>query len=174
MADTQRDLAALQALLADNITKDISPQDMRDVLVSTLGCYGGLHMAAAPGAQVIGVTPLKVTGWDTVVINDGIVVGNLTDDDIDVSVAGVYLAVFTISWSGSANVTWNVDFYVDDVFHRAGAVRKLGADGDVGDAMGVIPISLTAGQVLSIYATADGAAKNFTPATGTFCAIRLA
>lgn len=34
MADTRRTIAELLALLADNTTGDISPQDMRDVLVS--------------------------------------------------------------------------------------------------------------------------------------------
>jgi hypothetical protein len=36
MADTQRTRAALQALLADNVTGQISPQDLRDFLVSIM------------------------------------------------------------------------------------------------------------------------------------------
>src|SRR3990167_284713 len=36
MADTIRQLAALQALLADNTSGAISPQDLRDFLVSAL------------------------------------------------------------------------------------------------------------------------------------------
>lgn len=36
MPDTKRSLSALQALLADNTAGDISAQDMRDVLVSTM------------------------------------------------------------------------------------------------------------------------------------------
>lgn len=39
MADTKRVLSALQALLADNITNDISPQDVRDLLVSVMNNY---------------------------------------------------------------------------------------------------------------------------------------
>ena len=34
MVDTARTLAALQTLLADNTAGDISPQDVRDMLVS--------------------------------------------------------------------------------------------------------------------------------------------
>lgn len=37
MADTVRTLAALQTLLADNTTRAISEQDIRDALYSTLG-----------------------------------------------------------------------------------------------------------------------------------------
>ncbi len=37
MADTVRSLTALQALLADNTARAISPQDIRDALYSVLG-----------------------------------------------------------------------------------------------------------------------------------------
>ena len=36
MVDTARSLAALQVLLADNTSEDISPQDVRDMLVSVI------------------------------------------------------------------------------------------------------------------------------------------
>ncbi len=40
MTDTIRGLTALQTLLADNNTGNISPQDVRDLLVSSLGGFG--------------------------------------------------------------------------------------------------------------------------------------
>ncbi len=41
MPDTVRTLSALQALLADNVTRAISPQDLRDAVISAVGfCYG--------------------------------------------------------------------------------------------------------------------------------------
>lgn len=42
MVDTKRTLAALQTLLADNTTGDISPQDVRDMLVSLWGSTSAL------------------------------------------------------------------------------------------------------------------------------------
>ena len=54
MADTIRTLADLQTLLADNTAGDISPQDVRDFLVSVHG--GGL----TPNAQT--VTTTDITG----------------------------------------------------------------------------------------------------------------
>ena len=39
MADTIRAISSLQALLADNTTGDISPQDLRDMLVSLGNMY---------------------------------------------------------------------------------------------------------------------------------------
>ena len=43
MADTIRTIAQLQALLADNTTGDISPQDLRDMLVSLANAYQKLN-----------------------------------------------------------------------------------------------------------------------------------
>jgi len=41
MADTVRTLSALQGLLADNTNRAISPQDLRDAVISGIGfCYG--------------------------------------------------------------------------------------------------------------------------------------
>jgi len=54
MADTVRTLAALQSLLADNETGDISPQDLRDMLVSILGAYGGFYIHASSTGHTLG------------------------------------------------------------------------------------------------------------------------
>src|SRR3990167_4158884 len=63
MADTARTLAALQALLADNTTGDISPQDVRDLLVSlfpqtTVGDLPGIDVAG-----IIGRLPATTDGF---------------------------------------------------------------------------------------------------------------
>jgi len=52
MADTQRSLAALLVLLADNATGDISPQDVRDMLVSLQPRGGDIAVLAADRAAV--------------------------------------------------------------------------------------------------------------------------
>ncbi len=43
MADTIRTISALQTILADNATGDISPQDVRDMLVSLANAYQQLY-----------------------------------------------------------------------------------------------------------------------------------
>jgi len=45
VAETQRTYAELLALLADNTSADISPQDVRDVLYSQLAPYGTLSIS---------------------------------------------------------------------------------------------------------------------------------
>ncbi len=53
MADTARTLAALQTLLANNTSGDITPQKVRDFLVSVFGLttVGDLLGIAADGVQ---------------------------------------------------------------------------------------------------------------------------
>ena len=74
MSDTQRTIQALQAILADNTTGDISPQDVRDFLVSVSPSRGGytLDPGETPGETVIAETGqwVKIAG-DTLE-NDGI------------------------------------------------------------------------------------------------------
>lgn len=72
MVDTVRTYAALQALLADNTTGDISPQDVRDVLLSSLTLFPD-HPATLNAADVYwsgsdaaAMTTVTVTGAQTI------------------------------------------------------------------------------------------------------------
>jgi len=63
VADTERTLTALLALLADNTTGDISPQDLRDYVVSTLTAHGKLsRLVAAPTTIATPGTYVKAAG----------------------------------------------------------------------------------------------------------------
>lgn len=75
MVDTVRTLSALQSILADNVVGDISPQDIRDLLVTCLGGFGAYDdlatktirinlTAATRGAYVCdGAGPQGETGF---------------------------------------------------------------------------------------------------------------
>lgn len=52
MADTQRTLATLQGLLADNTSNDISEQDLRDFAVSAAPNYGHLYVTSSAATTV--------------------------------------------------------------------------------------------------------------------------
>lgn len=56
MADTQRTIAALTALLADNGAGDISEQDLRDLFVTVVPNFGGV-CTTGPGANTTIGTP---------------------------------------------------------------------------------------------------------------------
>ncbi len=52
MADTQRSVAAIEALLADNTSGNISPQDLRDGFASWRNGHGQIFVAAADAAAI--------------------------------------------------------------------------------------------------------------------------
>jgi hypothetical protein len=67
MADTARTLAELQVLLADNTIGAISPQDIRDMLVSLVSIHGEITLnapATTPIASVNVWYPVSGTFWD--------------------------------------------------------------------------------------------------------------
>lgn len=96
MADTVRTLAALQALLADNTTQNISPQDVRDMLVSILGVYGGLKTTAGSTPLAPGPTPVILAPWSGTLVNDDITV-NGTTGVITLTTAGDYMVLWNVS-----------------------------------------------------------------------------
>jgi len=53
VADTQRTIAAVMALLADNTTADISPQDLRDAIESLRPRFGRIYVLPAGSAAVV-------------------------------------------------------------------------------------------------------------------------
>ena len=66
MADTRQSLTQLQALLADNTTGDISPQDVRDMLISLAPPYGGVSLSGNAAATTISVAgTFVVTNWNS-------------------------------------------------------------------------------------------------------------
>lgn len=63
MADTNRSLSALQALLADNNAGDISPQDVRDFLFSMKRPMGSYYITSASQTSISSQsTPVKAAG----------------------------------------------------------------------------------------------------------------
>ena len=66
MADVQRLQAAIIALYANNTSGDISPQDLRDLVVSIIPGWGGLYIST-PVQTVIasGGTAVKMLGTTT-------------------------------------------------------------------------------------------------------------
>ncbi len=118
MADTARDKAALLALLADNTSGDISPQDMRDVLVSILG-YAETTSVATSTHDVVDADHIihvayTTTGVVTVrVMSDQVVKGraftikdaggNASANNISVTSEGAE------TFDGAASVTMSTD-----------------------------------------------------------------
>lgn len=175
MADTIRTLTALLALLADNTTGDISPQDIRDMLVSVHGVYGGIYIADGSTAQTgIDTTPTKMTGWTTNAISAG-TTPDQANNEIVVGTDGVYVVFMTMSFSGSVNTTFEGHLRINDDESYAGLHRKLSAGGDVGSAPLIGLVLLSEDDELSIYIESDaGGGASMTPVDAQFIVFRVA
>jgi hypothetical protein len=81
MAQTERSPTAVRALLADNTTADISPEDMRDALASTMG-YGCMVLSQAGATATmssVGASYTLVDIFDTIHAESATVNTNGTD-----------------------------------------------------------------------------------------------
>ena len=90
MADTIRDRVAVLALLADNTSGDISPQDLRDLAVSTWGLYGAISFYGKSATQSLNTTPATIVAYDTTGGNDGCSVST-GSHNITISSDGVWM-----------------------------------------------------------------------------------
>ena len=176
MADTVRTRAAILALLADNTSKDISPQDLRDTVVSMFGVWSAIYVADGMIAQTgITTTPVKVSGFTTNVVGKGGMIPDHTDDSITIPVDGDYLVLAQISWSGSVNQQFEIHVAVDTVESPFGTHRKIGAGGDVGSASAIAPFEgLLATEKISLYVnTVPSGVGEITPVDMQLFAIKI-
>jgi hypothetical protein len=176
MPDTIRTRAALLALLGDNTTEDISPQDMRDVLVTLHGVYGDLLITAGAAAQgSISTTPAKVTGWDTDGLSAGTTPDHATDNDISVGSDGVYDVRFSLSVSAAtASALFRLEVYKNGVATGIAAEIVTNATPDRFVVAGGGLLSCSANDNIELYVVSDGAARTMTPTEGQLVVHRIA
>ncbi|MCK5639680.1 MAG: hypothetical protein KAJ19_02740 [Gammaproteobacteria bacterium] len=156
MADTIRTRAQLLALLADNQTGDIGAQDMRDILVSLMGVYGGILDTVNTSTQTVALgVPEKLINFT----ENGLSVGMTPDfanNDLQADHTGVYQIFGKVALHANAsNVLFEVHFRVDSVEDAAGSHTKLAAAGASASATWMNIISLNAGEKLSIWIESD-------------------
>lgn len=155
MADTIRTRAQILTLLADNTTGEISPQDMRDMLVSLMGVYGIITMAAnVTGQALTADTPAKLINWKA----NGLGIGCTPDyanGQITVDNTGVYKisAFISVKSNGVAQVV-KVSIRVDGVEKTVNEVSLDGSGGIL-----TIPIidaiTVNATEVITVYLESD-------------------
>lgn len=117
MADTARTLTQILALLADNSSQDISAQDVRDMVVSLYGNYGGMFVHGN-GTPTTGLSttpsqlfPSGILGIGGGFVNEGCVAKNAASDGFDVSVDGNYLTILSVEGAGSTGIQFQVDIF---------------------------------------------------------------
>ena len=154
MADTPRTLSALQTILADNISADISAQDIRDFLVSVLGGYGAISTVDSASSQgsLSDVTPTLLTAFTANGVAASDVTPDHTSDDITVGVAGDYAVTLSASFAGSNLTNYILQFAVDGTPVAAYKMqRKIGTGADIGHGSLTAILTLAAGEAVSVY-----------------------
>lgn len=174
MADTIRTLAALQAILPDNTSQQISPQDARDFLVSALGVFAQVYTQGGVTGYSVGTSPVVVAfasdgvedGMDADAANDRITVPSGCEGDL--------LVVFQCSFSGTASTQWTFSLTKNGVAQNAATCGvKLNASGDMVSCGFAAVITAAAADYLQVTVTADGASKTFTPSALQLVARRI-
>lgn len=176
MADTVRSRAAILALLADNTTGDISPQDIRDMFITAHGVYGEIRVEAGVTAQSsIDTTPAKVTGWNTNGLSSGTTPDHATDNDISVLSDGIYHVSWSLSCdSPTASTTFEFEIFKNGAAqgHVSKITTNVTPDNFCISGGGLI--SCSANDNLQLYVSANAGSKAITPTEGVFRCHRIA
>ncbi len=113
MPDTVRTLAALQALLADNVAGDISAQDVRDFLVSVYPTEVGVQVKRTAGQSINTGTETAINftaeNFDTDGFHDNAV--NNERLTVPAGLGGVYLVSAQVGWSTSTIARYTARLY---------------------------------------------------------------
>jgi hypothetical protein len=178
MVDTDRTIASLQSLLADNTTGDISAQDVRDLLVSLSVKYGDMYVST-PAATTISNTTSYFDAAGTWTAGS-----ELKQFDMNTngqlryigtpSIEVVVFATASITVAGSNDVI-HLEFRKNGTdVAGSDAVRKVGTGSDVG-AFSVIGITgMATNDYITIAFRNETAADNVTAEEAHVLAIGLA
>jgi len=159
MSDTVRTRAQILSLLGDNSAGDISPQDLRDAIVSLFGVYGVIYGVDNTTAQTLAAaTPVKLINFT----KNGLGVGSTPDfanGKITLDNGGVYVLFAQGSLKSSiADKLVGLQFYLDAVATDAAPKIKF-KDALYPEPITVLDlVSVNAGQELSLYVESDGIA----------------
>lgn len=161
MADEQRPLATIQTDLADNTTKSVSPQKLRNAMVS---CYqrGFGMMSVADGATAqtsIGTSPVKLTGFTT----DGtasLCDPDHTSDDIMITEAGYWGVFASLSFTGTPSITFTFEVYLDETSTGIKAAVTLDGSGSMVNVSLVGDLAVGTNEAVDIRVAASSGSAN--------------
>lgn len=156
MADTIRTKTALLALYGVGVAGGISAQDLRDAIVSILGCYGSIYFRGNAAVQAIGAaTPEQLTEWTGNGQSNGVTPA-YASDQITIITTGIYSIRFHCSFQGVAAKIQGFELRIDGAVTGL-ETRRYTSSNDVGSCSFGDFMSLTAGEVLSVWVEGSGA-----------------
>ena len=174
MADTARTHAALVALLADNTTGNISPQDLRDMLESLNSPMGEISYFNVTGtavtinAQSNGSTNMVVCNPVTSVKGGGYLFDNGGANNGRLRYIGagdkMLHVACSISFSGiGANENFVIGVAKNGTVDAASkCIRKVGGGGDIGSTAMHLMTNVSQNDYLEVYVGNMSSTANFT------------
>jgi len=172
MTQTEREWSTLEALLADNTSGQVSPQDIRDAFASAHG-YGSLLLSAS-GAPAI-VSTVTNSAFKLVDIYDSVTTqssdvnvagtsGTLSSTySLTIGTTGIYYVSFFCSFSSSQNndlVTFAP--HVDGSPGLVEVARYVSTGGDTGSVAMMAVVPYTVGNVVDMRVKVGGTTANLT------------
>ena len=144
-----------------NLAEGNLSSHVRDLIDSVMGVYGGISCHDSTHTQQPGVSGALLTCFDTADSAKNMQ-ADYTNNRLVIEVDGIYVGGFSCSFSGTTGSITQCHLRKNTVEDKYAFKRVIGSTGDVGDAGFIIcPISLSAGDVLQIYAEVDGASDQF-------------
>lgn len=118
----------------------------------------------------------KVEIFNSNDLSQGGITADQANDQLAITVTGVYLVGFNVSYSGSANDTWEFELQttLGTSFANVLASSKLNAGGDITTVSAAGPVSLTAGDYLALYTQNITDGDSVTVRDGSLWAVQLA
>ena len=164
MADTQRSYSELIALLPDNSAGAISPQDMRDVVKSTVQPYGSWYSTSSSGTVISGagtyykgvVTASAVNSSSDVSTDSG---GRLTYNGVADRHFHIAVSVSMTSSSNNQIVGLQIANTGTTLAHST-VRRKISTGADVGSTAIHADTMLSTGDYIELWATNETSASN--------------
>lgn len=158
MVDTIRTMSALQSLLADNTAGDISPQDVRDFLVSSLtGGYGMIYVTGGTASQSsITTTDTLVTGFAS---NGGTASGvteTAASDKLTLDRAGKWKLDAHVTGDGDETVVYTFTLRYNGSLTNYAARQTVATAGTLSLSVSGIVTSTGANEDVELYVKTDG------------------
>lgn len=171
MAQTERSWAAIEAILADNTTGDISPVDLRDAMGSSLGGYCGLDLTPS-GAPValngVSTTPILINVYDeiqaqSIDTNLNGASGSLASGSITFGSDGIYQVNFFAAFTSSQNnVVTLFSSFINGVTGLPAIRVNVGTGADVGSVAAGGIFVRSSGDIFDSRVSIDSGSTNLT------------
>ncbi len=170
MTQTQRSVAEIYALLADNVTEDIGPTDHRDSLATWRMAHGQIYVPAAASAPIIiinntdyyeAIDPAWTLGADLHLFDESGGNGRLTYTGVADVVLHIACTISMSSGSNNQVTFWRIGKNaVTDVASEVH--RKILTGTDVGSTALHLIQSMVTGDYLSLWVRNTSGANNVT------------